>query len=172
MSSAQDDEQILVCGWIHRHLFPVQEVRPIREGHAAPLSFLDLCLSSLNFWASQHFYYFFSSLYWAHILIVFSWICKDCHLSSGLASIMPFFSFNHIFSESGNSDGIWFWNQGIPPPVANCLSTTDFLVDKLGTSENRMRSLRPTAMLNYNALYLHNVLKYTVSYKGTYLIIF
>lgn len=52
------------------------------------------------------------------------------------------------------------------------LGTTDFLVDKLGTSENRMRSFRPTAMLNDNTLYLHNVLKCTASYKGSYLIIF
>lgn len=55
------------------------------------------------------------------------------------------------------------WGQVISPSALNCLGTTDFLVDKLGTSENRMRSLRPTAMLNYNTLYLHNVLKCIVS---------
>lgn len=65
-----------------------------------------------------------------------------------------------------------FLGQGIPPSASECLSATDFLVDKLGTSENRMRSLRPTAMLNFYTLYSYNVLKYTVSYKGFYLIIF
>ena len=72
--------------------------------------------------------------------------------------------------DDGNSGGTW--GQDIPPFTLNHLSTTDFPVYKLGTSENRMRSLRPTAMFNYNTVYLHNVLKCIVSCKGSYLVIF
>lgn len=62
--------------------------------------------------------------------------------------------------------------SGYLPFTLNHLSTTDFPVYKSGTSEDGMRSLRPTAMLNYSTVYLHNVLKCIVSCKGSYLVIF
>lgn len=122
-------------------------------------------------WFSTFFFFCYShpgSMYFLNLPLTlqrlpFIWLAGMHHHS---------FIFNHIFLESGNRIGIWFSNQGIPPSTSNCLSTTDFLQDKLGTSENRMRSLRPTALLNYNTLHLHNLLKYTVSCKCTCLIIF
>lgn len=63
------------------------------------------------------------------------------------------------------------WGQVISPSALNCLSTTDFLVDKLG-SFWKQDEVFETYSYDYNTLYLHNVVKCIVSYKDSYLIIF
>lgn len=122
-------------------------------------------------WFSVFFFFYYSRLglmYFLNLFLTLQRLPFICQAGMHHHS----FIFNHIFLESRNRIGIWFSNQRIPPSTSKCLSTTDFLLDKLGTSENRMRSLRPTALLSYNILHLHNILKYTVSYKCTYFIIF
>lgn len=164
--------KLLFVSEIHRHWFPIKELRTCAQRRSLhfPLWFFRLVSwvpsipGLLEIFPPLFLTPCPGPVYFSSPLLNLQRYSPVCWAGKHPAPhLLPF---NHIFSEGGSSSGIWFWNQGIPPSASNCLSTTDFLVGKLGTSENRMRSLRPTAMLNYNSLYLHNVLKYIVSYKA------
>lgn len=159
---------------IHRHYFSIKEVRTNsrRTLFCAPLSFVRFMpwvpsILKLFKIFTPLFLFPIVGLYisWAFLksseIVTICWACKHHPIPQSPLLI--------IFSQKVETMLAYGFGFRVFLHPLQIVSAPQI---SLGTSENRMRSLRHTAMLNYNTLYLHNILKYTVSYKGTYLIIF